>query len=341
MVALLAIAYLAVLGPLDYFVVQRWLKRPLAAWLTFPLIVLLFGGVALVLTDWRHGGNARRVNQLELVDIDTASGQARGTVWSAVFSPNAERIDVRLDVEMPGDGSGPAEVLMSSWALPGAGIGGTQSGGLELAMGSHGYEFGENYDKLLGVPVLTSGTKSLLSHWTAKVQPGIAAELADVNDLARGYVENRTGKTLRNARLFYKDWGFWLGNIKAGGRVEVGEELSPRKMRTIVTQEALGRGNRNQNAAFVVDRASAKEVANLMMFYDAAGGFGFAQLPNRFQAYCDLSRLPELGRAVLVAEVDTEGSKLVDPESGEAIGDAAEDGSVVIYRFVLRVDKGE
>jgi hypothetical protein len=337
MVALLAVAYLAVLGPLDYFVVRRWLKRTLAAWLTFPLIVLLFGGMAFALADWRHGGDSRRVNQLELVDIDTTSDQARGTVWSAVFSPNAERIDVRLDVEKLGDGSGEAEVLMSSWALPGAGIGGTQSGGLDLAMSSQGYEYGENYDKLLGVPVLTSGTKSLLSRWTAKVEPGITAKLTDVNELVAGYVENRTGKTLRNARLFYRDWGFWLGNIKAGGRIEVGEELSPRKMRTIVTQDVLGRANRNENATFVVDRASVMEVANLMMFYDAAGGFGFAQLPNRFQAYCDLSRLPELDRAVLVAEVDTEGSKLVDAKSGEAIGDVGDDGGAVIYRFVLPV----
>ena len=38
-----------------------------------------------------------------------------------------------------------------------------------------------------------------------------------------------------------------------------------------------------------------------MMFYDAVGGEGFAGLPNRYQADCDLSRLLDLDRAILVA----------------------------------------
>jgi hypothetical protein len=71
------------------------------------------------------------------------------------------------------------------------------------------------------------------------------------------------------------------------------------------------------------------------MFYDAVGGFSFAQLQNRMQAYCDLSRFPQLGRAVLVADVETEGSRLVNPESGAAIGEV--DTAAVIYRFVLPV----
>jgi hypothetical protein len=72
-----------------------------------------------------------------------------------------------------------------------------------------------------------------------------------------------------------------------------------------------------------------------MMFYEAAGALGFAQLPNRFQAYCDLSRMPSLGRAVLVADVETAGSRLVGAESGDAVGD--ENTATVIYRFVLPV----
>ena len=55
---------------------------------------------------------------------------------------------------------------------------------------------------------------------------------------------------------------------------------------------------------FAAEQATPKEILNLMMFYDAAGGYGFAHLPNRYQAYCDLSRTLELGRAVLVADAD-------------------------------------
>lgn len=340
MVTLLAAGYLLVLGPLDYFVVRRWLKRNMVAWLTFPLIVLLFGGMALALVDWRHaGGGGRRVNQLELVDIDLTTGLARGTLWSAVYSPVAERIDLRLEVKSPAVQDGATDVLLSFWGLPGAGIGGTQASGLEVPIAKVGYHYAEGLSELHGVPILTSGTKSLLGQWTATASPIIVADLIEEDGLPAGTIENRTGRPLRNVRLLYNDWGFWLGNIGADGRVTVGDEQTPRRVKTIVTQEALGRSRRGEQAAFFADRATIKELVNLMMFYEAAGGFAFAQLPNQFQSSSDLSRTMTLGRAVLVAEVETEGSRLVDATSGDAIGDAESAG--VIYRFVLPVGDSE
>ena len=84
------------------------------------------------------------------------------------------------------------------------------------------------------------------------------------------------------------------------------EELSPRSAKTIVTRDALGESGATaaqvEGRVFAAEQASAKDILNLMMFYDAAGGYGFAHLPNRYQAYCDLSRQLELGRAMLVAE---------------------------------------
>ncbi len=337
LVTIFAVAYLLVVGPFDYFVVGRWLRRTLAAWITFPLIVLIFGGMALALADWRHGGGNRRVNQLELVDIDTISGQARGTVWSTVFSPHADQLNLRLDVEPLGGRTEKTDVLISSWPLPGAGIGGTQSGGLDLAIAGDGYRFASDFGGLENVPILPSGTKSFLARWTAPAGPILEAELVDDDGLVAGSIENRTGKSLRNVRLFYNGWGYRLGNLDDGESLDVGEELSPRSMKTIVTQDALGSAasGRSEESVFVAERASLRDIFNLMMFYEAAGGFGFAQLPNRFQAYCDLSRLPELGRAVLVADVETAGSRLVDAESGEPIGDG--EPAAVVYRFVLPV----
>jgi len=120
----------------------------------------------------------------------------------------------------------------------------------------------------------------------------------------------------------------------------VGDEISPRRAKTIVTQDALGPVPPDQadGPVFVAQRATAEQILSLMMFYEAAGGFDFAQLKNDYQAHCDLSRLLDLGRAILVAEAPTRGSRLVDAESGQPIGvDAGE--ATVLYRFVLPVDK--
>jgi hypothetical protein len=91
---------------------------------------------------------------------------------------------------------------------------------------------------------------------------------------------------------------------------------------------------------FFSDRASVEELLNLMMFYDAAGGQAFAQLPSRYQANCDLSRLLQLGRAILVADAPGPGRQLVDGADGASLGQAG-DTSLVVYRFVFPVEKRE
>jgi hypothetical protein len=340
-VAVLAILYIAFLGPLDYLFVNRWLRRPWVAWITFPLIVLGFCGAAMSLAAWRNGGAVPHANRLELVDIDTLAGQARGTLWTTLYSPTAATFNLSAKgPELHTDSTQGKEVLLSWWGLPGNGIGGMQSGGIDLGIVHSGYRYGPDRSSLLGVPVLASATKSLVSRWTSPVSAMIDAKLTDQDGLAVGSITNQTGFQLHNARLLYGSWAYRLGDINVGKRVDVGEQLSPRKVKTIVTHDALGETGTAKGAVegqvFAPEKASAKEILSLMMFYEAAGGYGFAHLPNRYQAYCDLSRTLELGRAILVADAAGPVADLVDDATGAAVGDR-QDESTVVYRFVMPV----
>jgi hypothetical protein len=342
-VAALAILYIAFLGPIDYLFVNRWLRKPWVAWVTFPLIVLGFCGAAMSLAAWRNGGATTTANRLELVDVDTLSGRARGTLWTTIYSPTARKFD--LSVKGPEPGGKPAqemEVLLSWWGLPGSGIGGMQSGGIDLGIVHSGYRYGADRSSLLGVPILASATKSLISRWTSPVSTMIDAELADRDGLAVGSITSRADFPLRNVRLLYGSWAYRLGDLNVGKRVEVGEQLSPRKVKTIVTRDVLGATGTgtgtSEGQLFAPEKASAKEILSLMMFYEAAGGYGFAHLPNRYQAYCDLSRTLELGRAILVADAAGPVAQLVDDATGAAVGDK-QDESTVVYRFVLPVKR--
>jgi hypothetical protein len=215
-----------------------------------------------------------------------------------------------------------------------------QSGGIDLGIVHSGYRYGPERNSLLGVPVLASATKSLISRWTSSIPTTIDAELVDQDGLAVGSITNRTGFPLQNVRLLYGSWAYRLGDLNAGKRLEIGEQLSPRKVKTIVTRDALGETGGANGAAegqlFVPEKATAKEVLSLMMFYEAAGGYGFAHLPNRYQANCDLSRLLELGRAIVIADGSGPVVSLVDDATGAVVGDK-QDESAVIYRFVLPV----
>lgn len=342
-VAVLALLYIVFLGPLDYLFVNRWLRRPWVAWVTFPIIVVAFCGTAMSLAAWRNGGAVPHANRLELVDVDTLAGSARGTLWATLYSPTARKFDLSVKgPEFLADSTQRKETLLSWWGLPGAGIGGMQSGGIDLGIVQSGYRYGPDRGSLLGVPVLESATKSLLARWTSSVATMIDAELIDQDDLAVGSVTNRAGFPLRNVRLLYGTWAYRLGDMNAGNRVEVGEQLSPRKVKTIVTHDALGETRTARGATerqlFSPEKASAKEILSLMMFYEVAGGYGFASLPNRYQAYCDLSRTLELGRAILVADAAGPVAQLVDDATVTAVGDK-QDESTVVYRFVLTVKR--
>lgn len=340
-VAMLAIAYMAFLGPVDYLFVNRWVRRPWVAWVSFPLLVLLFCGGAMWLSSWRNGQSGLRVNQIELIDVDLSTNRARGTFWASLYSPSAAQLDLSVQTPKLSGGEG-SDTLFSWWGLPGVGIGGMQSGGTDLGIIRTGYSYGANRDALNGVPVLASATKSLMARWSAPSAPMIEANLTDQDELAVGSITNRNGPPLRNVRLLYGTWAYRLGNLNPGQSIEVGEQLSPRKVKTIVTHDALDEpgstGTSGDARVFAAEQASAKEILSLMMFYDAAGGFGFAHLPNRYQWYCDLSRQLELGRAIVVGEVAGPATQLIDNTAGKVIG-GNQDESTVIYRFVIPVNR--
>ena len=341
-VALLVIVYLVLLGPAHYWLVHHFGGRPTLAWVVFPLLVLVTSCIAYWIGQ-RSKGGAPRVNQVELVDFGMTTRQVRGTYWAALYSPESRRFDIGLRVHAPNGVqlASPAK-LVSWWGLPGVGVGGMHAGTLNLAAIDVGYRLPPSLDAMQGVPVLTSSTKSVVARWTAPVDEVVRAELSDDDGMLVGSVANHTGETLHDARLLYGMWAYRLGDLRPSQQIDIGEHLSPLTVSTLVTRDArtgsASSGSNGDRALFFADRASTDKLLTVMMFYRAAGGEQFAQLPNRYQSYCDLSRLLDLGRAILVADVEATASQLVDTSSGEPLGGNAGQRHTV-YRFVLPVEK--
>ncbi len=339
-VALLVIGYLLLLGPADYFLVHRCGQRHWLAWVTFPLLVVAASGGAYWLGTTHRG--QLTVNQLELVDVDQTTGEARGTYWAALYSPEARRFDLSLNVTLPGGRTALDHRTLLSWlGLPGTGLGGMSASNVDLAIILTGYRFAPKLDSLNDVPLLTSSTKSLLARWTAPVEPLISADLAaDPDGLVVGTLTNQSGHTLTDVRLLYGHWAYRLGDLPTGRPIHVDQSTSTIQVKTLIARIALGptyRPGSDDQVTFLADRASPDKLLDVMMFYRAAGGYGFARLANQYQSYCDFSRLLQLGRAVLVANVHSTGSTLVDQAAGEPLHTGA-DQTKVVYRFILPVD---
>jgi hypothetical protein len=337
LVATAILAYIALLGPVDYLFIHRFLRRPMVAWLSLPLLILFTCCGAAGISHWTKG-SIPRANQAEIIDIDAATGTARGNYWSTVFSPASELFDLSFAPRLPANLAPEAPQSLLTWfGMPGSGLGGMHAGRALLDATQTGYRYSPGRNVLLGVPILTGSTKALEARWTALCPSPLLADLkVDEDGLAVGKVRNDTGVALIEACLLYGQWGYRLGDLKPMQEVEFGPDLNPIHVKTLLSRRihpAAG-GEPSEQRSFSPDEANSAELLEAMMFYNAVGGEAFTGLPNRYQQSVDLSRLLELGRAVFVARGAGPGSQLVTSDSTHPIA-APGDPSTIIYRAVF------
>ena len=79
----LVFIYILWIGPGDYFLVKRLLKRMELTWITFPVMVLSVSLGAYLLA-YHLKGDQLRINQVNLVDVDVETGLVRGTTAERV-----------------------------------------------------------------------------------------------------------------------------------------------------------------------------------------------------------------------------------------------------------------
>jgi len=160
----LTLLYLLIVGPLDFLLVHRVLKRPRATWVTFPLLVL-FAGLLASASAGRANGSRMQANLMDVVDIDGAGGSIRQTTWSAVYSPESRRyqLAVQPDIEaLAGTGSAAAPPEISWFSMPETTFGGMYRPiGLEL--GRPGYRFRPDHAALEDVPVPVWSDRVMIS----------------------------------------------------------------------------------------------------------------------------------------------------------------------------------
>jgi len=336
-----AMVYLALIGPVDYFFLKKVTGRMEGTWITFPLIAILFGGGAYWLGE-RAMVRTPQLNQLELVDIDVASGHARSAVWAQALSPTANRYDVSLAPRWA-DGSPRAMDATNhyvSWlGMPGKGL-----GGLAAPAGAYtpeGVEYAQPaaLDRCLGVPINRGSTKALAARWRGKAPRLIQAELTSLQTgTIDGTLSNMIDKPWRDAVLLFDGWAWRLGDIAPGGVIDIAQQRAPVKISTFVRNDHLRDGTSVQTLRLKeLSDLSVDGLLYLMMLTDALGDSQYTRLGNRFQAFTDLSRALDSGAAVLVARAAAPGSQLLRNNQPWT---EATDQDRVYYRFLLPVAKG-
>ncbi len=353
LVAFLVIIYILLIGPGDYFFVKRVLKRMELTWLTFPLIVLAVATAAYWAARTMKGDQLR-VNQVEIVDVDMSTGKARGTVWTHFFSPRVARYNLTLNpyfgdepLSEPSEPGRPrprpsrasAPQSLVAWlGSTGFGLDGMQGRRGQTGLFERGYAFSPPLDALLELPAQEWSTKTLVGRWSAELTEPIDANLKALDDdQLAGQLTNRTGVELQECFLMHGDLAYRLPNLADGAVATVDESLQPSSVKTALTHGDAGYELGGSAADVSANRLDAdstdvNRLAIAMMFYEAVGGGAYAQSPNRYQAFVDLSRLLKGDQAVLLARAAGAGSEWIDGETALA---SKRDRRWVYYRFVI------
>ena len=318
-IALLIGLYILCIGPGDFFFLKKLLGKMELTWITFPLLSLLFCGLAVGISRMTRPDSIQ-VNQLEIIDIDTIDGRTRGSVWSNLYSPRGGSGNIDIDAKHNLGFEIDSSVL--TWhGLPGDGLGGMWSGPTP-GLSKTGYRQTiklepEKHQPSIAIstlPLQVSSTKPMFGQWWADSGISRTSRLTSKDGRLSGTVTNPFPYQLKNCRLIFENWAYILDSpLDQGDTFDVRTEANEKTLRALMTRKFKRKNedNRSNNTAWNPTDTNTGRIASMMMFYQAAGGGNYTGLTHRYQTFTDMSHKLFLNRAVLVGEIDQVGAELL------------------------------
>lgn len=344
LIGVLAMVYLALIAPGDYWLLRRLRGHMEWTWLTFPLIVLAGCVVAwAVARDAK--GDALKINRVEIIDVDVPNNALWGTSWLTVFSPATEQYTLGLEVTVPGNGavpgdgavdnkaaatgaSVPTNTVLSWQGLPGSALGGMRSPATS-SLFEQPYDFSPQYDELNQVPISIWSTKTFRARYSRPIENPIDLDVqldpGAVEPELIGSVTNRLNVPLEQCVLLYRRSVYKMGKLEPGVATPLPEQWAAESVRYYLTK--------NQQ----YDSQSKDPIAILqaIMFHQQSGGRSYTHLANQFEAYLDLTHQLAADRPILVGRSTKPVAAPMLTSGAEESGGAGEATGDTIYRFVF------
>ena len=328
-IAGMALLYIGCLYPLDWWLVSRGGGRPRLAWLTLPLLVAAFTGLAWW-TAGRWKGNRWQASRADIVDIDIAAGIARGTSFAGVWSPDNALLDISVTVPQ-GYAARPGDSAVSWYGISGRGIGATDASTAHPSLAADSYGYQGSAERLAGVPIAASSSRLFEAEWMAdEVAKAVVSSLtADVQGTLRGSLESRLPFPLEQCGLLHAGWYYEIGTLAPGGRFVPAAGKGPRTLAAALTRSASV-FDRVRTERWSLEETDIDRILEMAGFHAAAGGEAYTSLEAGRLGRIDLSPLLQIDRAVLVGR----------GPSGTVWGRSAtaEDGRTIPDQFIPSAD---
>jgi hypothetical protein len=340
LIAGLGLLYVACLYPLDWWLTARG-GRPALAWVSLPVIVALFSGLAWS-TGQRWKGAEWRRSAAGVVDVDTASGFVRGRSWTGAWSPVNAALDVAASPAVAAAAQSP-DLAVSWCAATGRGLGGTDAPAPHPALGARDYSYAETLAGLAGVPIAADASRLFEADWTASIGAAgspamiVASLERDAQAALRGLVESRLPFALEGCVLVHAGWLYDVGQLEPGGRFEPSAGRGPRSLAGALTRRTAAK-DRDVSERWDTASADVDRILEIAGLYRAAGGSSYTSLDAGRLARIDLSPVLDTGRAVLIGRGPAGTDWRLDVATGQASSPAPAAAQTAIWRFVLPLE---
>jgi len=345
-IAILIGLYILCIGPLDYFLLRKLFKRMELTWITFPLFSLLFCGLAVGISQWSRP-HALQVNQLEIIDIDASDSSCRGLVWTNFYSPTGDALDIQLPETNSLDLH--LQQRLTSWhGQPGNGLGGMNGGTtatVSVPRYTHPVSLSSATSQLNSFPIPVSSSRAVFSNWQAELPSKIRSNLTfrKRTDEIVGSFKNPLDCELINCRLYHGNWAYVLEAPLGGGDViDIATETNSKRIQSILNRKRVDAEDSNRSYAtrWELSEMNVGRIAEMMMFYELAGGRNYTGLSHGYQGQTDMSGLLTSQRAILIGEFKGQVSQLDATTANPAAGAPEYDQMTTFVRIVLPVNAG-
>ncbi len=357
---LLMLAFLAVVGPLDYFVVVRLLQRPRLTWLTFPVIV----GVACLLSVMASKGSASGAvsRAAALVDLshDGDVEHVRSRTWGSVSTPETQYATLSAKhadwLNKGSDSSATTEQL--SWSGRAEDIYGGmyRPGGAGL-----GRQTSRRSDvspaEFTAIPLIAGGSTSVLAEQNSSTNAHRLFQsrlTLPASGLLEGTVVHQLPSALRNwivvchNRLYTssakatdeervlepgEEWSRHAGNVRVS---DIREFLRGARLLERPNGQDGSQNNSGSQGQVPYDILGRDPFDILLMvsLYEAVGGDQYVRLQNHTLRHDEVSDTVDLNCAMLIGVIDTPSADLV--LNGQPL---TSEQSPVVVRFFLPVER--
>lgn len=338
-VSLILMGLIALIGPLDYLLINRLLGRPLLGWITFPLIAIVFSVVLVIQSQPANSGSARptevgratsqsaaafETNQIEIFDIDTTVGVGRGFALRYFYSHDARLVDVNVTSGKSLESmSGEVQTMVTvPFGSPGSAFGGIPISIEDARLPSYDIPFhfqntvqqtqhpsttSRISSRLVGLPIASRSSKGIVSRcrFLPKLESEVSLMRRPGSELLQGELVNPLPVDLFDALLVYRNWAYRLPTrFPAGGRIESVAGLRQKNFRWQLShQEALEESARQTEPWDPSKLDSLERIAEMLMFHQAAGGSRYTTLRHDPLSGLDLSGVLTDDRCMLVGRL--------------------------------------